>query len=147
MIDPASLQRACAGAEVVIAAAHSLLGRGRYNSPKVDDSGHRSLIDAAREAGARHFVYTSAQGAAPDHPVDFYRLKYGVEQCLRPLKVLGKVIRPLHPGVSNLLRMNAYFDAVDLSYYPTENQLDFPKTTLEEFVRERVGARRAEQAG
>lgn len=46
LIDPASLQRACAGAEVVIAAAHSLLGRGRYNSPKVDDSGHRSLIDA-----------------------------------------------------------------------------------------------------
>lgn len=54
------------------------------------------------------------------------------------LKVLGAVIRPLHPGVSNLLRMNTRFDQVNMSFYPKENQLDFSRATLEEFVLERI---------
>ncbi len=52
--------------------------------------------------------------------------------------MLGAIIRPLHPGVSKLLRMNAYLEQINMSFYPTENQLDFRKTGLEEFVRERV---------
>jgi len=48
LIDPRSLARACKGVDQVFAAAHSLLGKGRYKSEAVDDVGHRALIEAAR---------------------------------------------------------------------------------------------------
>lgn len=82
LIDPPSLARACQGAEVVIAAAHQLLGAGKYSSNAVDNVGHRALIDAAKAAGVKRFVYTSMVGASPDHPVDFNRTKYAIEQYL-----------------------------------------------------------------
>ena len=50
LVDAGSLERACAGTDRVLAAAHSLLGRGRYRSDRVDGAGHRALIDAARAA-------------------------------------------------------------------------------------------------
>ena len=71
LIDSDSLVRACRGVDRVFAAAHSFLGRGQYCSAAVDDRGHRALIDAARSQGVKRFVYTSAMGAAPDHPIDF----------------------------------------------------------------------------
>ena len=82
LTDPPSLARACARVDRVFAAAHGALGRGKYRSEAVDDTGHRSLIDAARAAGVSRFVYTSALGAAPDHPVDFLRTKWAIEQYL-----------------------------------------------------------------
>ena len=35
LIDPASLARACTGVDVVVAAAHGMLGRGRYRKSVV----------------------------------------------------------------------------------------------------------------
>ncbi|MGI9043646.1 MAG: SDR family oxidoreductase, partial [Gemmatimonadaceae bacterium] len=61
--DPESLEFAVRGAKAVVAAAHSLLGRGASSSAAVDDIGHHALIDAAKTAGVKHFVYTSAVGA------------------------------------------------------------------------------------
>ena len=80
LTDPPSLARACSGVDAVLAAAHGALGRGRYTSAAVDDAGHRALVDAARAAGVGRFVYVSALGAAPDHPVDFLRTKRSLEQ-------------------------------------------------------------------
>ena len=94
LIDRASLARACAGVRRVFAAAHSAFGRGRYRSELVDGEGHRALIDAARAAGVERFVYTSAMGAAPDHPVDFFRTKYAVEQHLRASGMSHVILRP-----------------------------------------------------
>jgi len=94
LIDPASLVRACAGVDRVFAAAHGALGRGQYRSEAVDDAGHRSLIDAARGAGVSRFVYTSALGAASDHPVDFFRTKWAIEQYLAGSELDYAVLRP-----------------------------------------------------
>jgi len=94
LIDRASLTRACAGVRRVFAAAHSAFGRGRYRSELVDGDGHRALIDAARAAAVECFVYTSAMGAAADHPVDFFRTKYAVEQYLRASGMAHVVLRP-----------------------------------------------------
>ncbi len=80
---PASLVRACEGVEQVLAAAHAFTGRGNNNARNVDEAGNRALIDAARIAGARRFVFVSAIGVRPDHPVDFFRYKYAIEQYLR----------------------------------------------------------------
>jgi len=92
--DAASLVRACAGMQGVLAAAHGLLGRGRWRSEVVDDLGHRQLIQAAREAGVARFVYTSAHGAAADHPVDFFRTKHAIEQALLASGMPCVVLRP-----------------------------------------------------
>jgi uncharacterized protein YbjT (DUF2867 family) len=94
LINPASLTRACQGVDRVFAAAHSLLGKGRYKSEAVDDVGHRALIDAAKAAGVAHFVYTSVLGAAPDHPVDFWRTKYHIEEYLKASGLSYTILRP-----------------------------------------------------
>ncbi len=83
LIDPPSLARACQGIDGVLAAAHSLMGTGKYTSEAVDDVGHRSLIDAAKAADVAHFVYVSGAGVCETHPVDFYRNKAKAEQYLR----------------------------------------------------------------
>lgn len=94
LTDPNSLQRACRGSTCVLAAAHSLLGRGRWRSEAVDDEGHRALIGAARDAGVERFVYTSGRGAGPDHPVDFFRTKHRIEQVLKASGLQWVVLRP-----------------------------------------------------
>ena len=94
LADPASLAPACAGVDRVFAAAHGALGRGRTRSEIVDDAGHRALIDAAHDAGVGRFVYVSALGAAPDHPVDFFRTKWKIEQYLASSGSPHVVLRP-----------------------------------------------------
>jgi uncharacterized protein YbjT (DUF2867 family) len=94
LITPGSLERACQGVEQVFASAHSMLGKGEYRSAAVDDTGHCALIDAARRAGVAHFVYTSLYGASPDHPVDFWRTKYKVEQFLKASGLSYTILRP-----------------------------------------------------
>jgi uncharacterized protein YbjT (DUF2867 family) len=94
LTDAESLRRACDGVSRVLAAAHGLLGRGRQRSEAVDDAGHRALIAAARAAGVQRFVYVSAFGAAPDHPVDFFRTKHAIEQALAQSALDAVVLRP-----------------------------------------------------
>lgn len=94
LIDLPSLQHACKGADSVLVAAHSILGKGKYKSEAVDDTGHRALIDAAKAAGVSHFVYISIQGASAGHPVDFFRTKYHVEEYLRKSGLSYTILRP-----------------------------------------------------
>ena len=94
LADPGSIERACAGVTHVLACAHGLLGRGRQRMETIDDAGHRALIAAARAAGVQRFVYVSAHGAGPDHPVDFFRTKHAVEQVLSASGLDAVILRP-----------------------------------------------------
>lgn len=94
LVDPTSLERACVGVDRVLAAAHGMLGRGRYRSQQVDDAGHRALIAAARNAGVNRFVYISARGASEKHPVDFFRTKHAIEGALSASGLPYVVLRP-----------------------------------------------------
>jgi uncharacterized protein YbjT (DUF2867 family) len=94
LLDPTSLARACAGATGVVAAAHGMLGKGRYRSEAVDDAGNRALIDAAKDGGVERFVFVSIYGAAPDHPVDFWRRKHAVEEYLKTSGLAWTILRP-----------------------------------------------------
>jgi NADH dehydrogenase len=94
LADPATLRAACRGVGRVLAAAHGLLGRGRWRSERVDDAGHRALFAAARAAGVQRMVYTSAYGASPDHPVDFFRTKHAMEAVLAGCGLEHVVLRP-----------------------------------------------------
>jgi uncharacterized protein YbjT (DUF2867 family) len=94
LTDAPSLQRACVGAQRVLAAAHGLLGRGRWRSEAVDDAGHRALIQAAQAAGVQRFVYLSALLARVDSPLDFARTKATIEQVLVASGLPFVILRP-----------------------------------------------------
>lgn len=92
--DKASLIRACKGVESILAAAHSILGRGSEASKYVDDRGHKWLIDSAKDAKVKRFIYTSGIGCAPNHPAPFLRIKYEVEQYLKKSGLEYVILRP-----------------------------------------------------
>src|SRR6266704_2310492 len=91
---PASLLSACLGVEQVLAAAHALVGKGDNNPQTVDDAGNRHLIDAAKAAGVKHFIFVSVQGASPDSPLEFFRIKYRTEEYLRASGLSFTILRP-----------------------------------------------------
>ena len=92
--DPASLASACRGVEQVLAAAHALDGKGDNNPRTVDDKGNRHLIDAAKAAGVKHFIFISVQGAGPASPLEFFRIKYHTEEYLRASGLDFTILRP-----------------------------------------------------
>ena len=81
--DRASLDRACAGVDVVITTANSASRGGEDNPQTVEEQGNHNLIDAARATGVRQFVFTSALGSDPNSPVPFLRGKAIAEQYLK----------------------------------------------------------------
>lgn len=91
--DPDSLRMACEGVEKVLAAAHAFIGKGDNASEYVDGEGNRALIDAARQGGAKHLVFVSARGVRADHPVDFMRTKYAIEEYLKASGLSYSILR------------------------------------------------------
>jgi NADH dehydrogenase len=95
LLDASSLTRACQGVHQVVSAAHSMLGRGKNSSAAVDDRGQRLLIDVARAAGVRHFVYTSVYDVGPVYrTVPFFRIKYEIESYLAASGLGYTILRP-----------------------------------------------------
>lgn len=95
LLDKTSLARACAGAEAVVATAHSILGRGREASKYVDLQGHKDLIDVAQGEGIQHFVYVSVYDHGPAYrQMPFWRIKYTVEGYLRDSSLPYTILRP-----------------------------------------------------
>lgn len=95
LTDRESLVRACAGAEKVIAAAHSFLGRGYLASEHVDRIGHKKLIDIAKQSGASHLVYTSAYfNDSAFVTIPFVRIKQEVEKYLQESGLSYTILRP-----------------------------------------------------
>ncbi len=92
--NPSSLASACRGVEQVLAAAHALDGKGDNNPRTVDDMGNRHLIDAAKAAGVKHFVFVSGHGVGLDSPLEFFRIKYRTEEYLRASGMNFTILRP-----------------------------------------------------
>lgn len=92
--EPDTLARAMEGVETVVSAIQGFSGTGGDNPRTVDGEGNAHLIRAAREAGAEHFILVSVQGAAPDHPMELFRMKHRAEQELRASGLTWTIIRP-----------------------------------------------------
>ena len=91
--DPASLGRACQGANVVITTA-SASRTGDDAIENVDGQGTRNLITAAAQAGAGQFVLVSTIGAAVDHPVPVFKAKGEAERQLRGGAMPFTILQP-----------------------------------------------------
>lgn len=88
---PDTLLRACEGAEAFISSVTAI---GENLIREVDDAGNRAFMQATRQCGVKRFVFVSAYGAARNHPVDFFRVKFEVEEYLKSLKIEYTILRP-----------------------------------------------------
>ena len=92
--DPASLVPACQGVDAVLTTANATARGGDDTIESVDRVGNRNLIDAAAAAGVARFVFISALGADPDHPMALLRAKGETEQHLRDSAMAWTVLQP-----------------------------------------------------
>lgn len=94
MRQPDTILRACEGAEAVVSSVTAILKVGGNDVHRVDDAGNRLLVEAAQRSGARRFVFVSAFGSAPDHPIDFFRIKHNIEEYVKSSGVPYVILRP-----------------------------------------------------
>lgn len=91
--DPGSLAKACVGVETVVSGATTIQSLGTDAISAVDRDGQLALVDAARDAGVRHFVYVSyTRNVDTDDPLT--RAKRSVEQRLRESGMAFTILRP-----------------------------------------------------
>ncbi len=81
--DRTSLDAACLGIETVLTTANSALRGGEDTVETVDLKGNRGLIDAARAAGVKLLIFTSALAADKNSPTAFLQAKALSEEHLR----------------------------------------------------------------
>jgi uncharacterized protein YbjT (DUF2867 family) len=89
-----TVQRAVAGAQTVVSAIQGFAGAAPAGPQAVDRLGNSNLIQAAKAVAAEHFILVSIQGAAPDHPMELFRMKYLAEQELKVSGLAWTIIRP-----------------------------------------------------
>lgn len=92
--DPDSLRSACQGAKAVISTV-SMIGTGKEGDSfeATDSEGTRSLIDAAKAAGAERFLFISFdRSGMPDAPI--VRAKGEVEDYLKSSGLNYTIIQP-----------------------------------------------------
>jgi uncharacterized protein YbjT (DUF2867 family) len=92
--DRVAVTQAMAGTQTVISAIQGFSGTGGNNPQSVDWQGNRDLIAAAKAGSVEHFVLVSVQGAAPDHPMELFRMKDRAEHALRASGLAWTIIRP-----------------------------------------------------
>jgi uncharacterized protein YbjT (DUF2867 family) len=92
--DPASLAAACDGVTHVITTANAFMGRGGNTVDAVDRQGNRNLIDAARLAGVRQFVFTSALLPEMFKGEPFFAAKFETEDYLRASGLTWTILQP-----------------------------------------------------
>jgi uncharacterized protein YbjT (DUF2867 family) len=94
LLDETSLAAALAGVSSVVAAAHSLVGRGKYSSEAVDGAGTERLIASAERSGVERLLYLSVHLASPEHSLDFWRTKARIESVLQASRLHTVALRP-----------------------------------------------------
>jgi len=92
--DRASLDAACAGVTTVITSANSAQRGGEDNVETVDLQGNLALIDAAKKAGVRHFIFVSAAAVDESSPVPLFAAKARAEKHLRASGMTWTIIAP-----------------------------------------------------
>jgi uncharacterized protein YbjT (DUF2867 family) len=88
-----TLDVACRGVDTVITTAIARMHEeGAAQATNLD--GYLNLIDAAKAAGVKHFIFTSALGSDPNSPVPFVAAKGKVEHHLRASGLPYTILAP-----------------------------------------------------
>jgi uncharacterized protein YbjT (DUF2867 family) len=93
--DPASLAKACHGIETVISTASATLSRCAGDDiDSVDRQGQLNLVEAARAAGVRHFIFVSFPAFARAFPLQ--DAKRAVEARIQASGMAYTLLHPMH---------------------------------------------------
>ncbi|MGB6837369.1 MAG: complex I NDUFA9 subunit family protein [Dehalococcoidia bacterium] len=97
--DPESLARAVEGAETVIGCAqfpNSPIENPRrgLTFEEIDERGTVRLVEAARAARVRRYIYLSGAGASPDARYHWFRAKGRAEAAVRDSSITHVIFRP-----------------------------------------------------
>lgn len=99
VLDEGSLRRAVDGADVVVQALTFPtfpveVPRKRFTFEEFEHHGTARLVSAARDAGARRFVYCSGVNAGPDAAKVWFRAKWRGEEAIRASGIEHAIVRP-----------------------------------------------------
>jgi len=94
LTDPESLLRACHGVDTVVTTANAAGRRPPDTVQTVDHAGNDNLIHAAEATDVKRFLFVSALGAHPDHPMPLLAAKGATEQRLRESRLDWTILRP-----------------------------------------------------
>ncbi len=94
LTNPASLAAACNGIETLITTANSAMRDGEDTVESVDRQGNLNLIDAARTAGVKQFIFTSFLNAGLNDPTPIFRAKAETEKALAESGLSFTVLAP-----------------------------------------------------
>jgi uncharacterized protein YbjT (DUF2867 family) len=89
-----SLDGACEGVDTVITTANSAGRGGEDTVQTVDLQGNRNLIDAAKVAGVKQFIFVSVLTADPNSSVPFIQAKGQTEDALRASGIPYTILAP-----------------------------------------------------
>jgi uncharacterized protein YbjT (DUF2867 family) len=92
--DLRGLTEACRGVDQIVATANNVMGSGPTSPARIDLTGYQNLCAAARSAGVRRIVYLSYRGVVADAPVDFFRIKWRIEDAIRRSGIPYVMLRP-----------------------------------------------------
>lgn len=92
--DPESLKAALQGVDTVISTANSSARSGDDTVDSVDRAGNRNLIEAAKAAGVKQFIYVSFLGADLHNPVPLFQAKAETEALLAKSGMAYTVLAP-----------------------------------------------------
>ncbi len=90
----ASLEAALVGVDTVITTANAAQRGGEDSFESVDLKGTGNLIAAAQAAGVKRFLFTSAAGANPQHPVPLFAYKGINELALEQSGMTYIILQP-----------------------------------------------------
>jgi uncharacterized protein YbjT (DUF2867 family) len=94
LLNLARLTEACRGAGEIVSTANNFMGKGATSPMKIDLTAHQNLCAAARNAGVRRIIYVSAKNIDQDSPVDYFRIKWYIEDAIRRSGVPYVILRP-----------------------------------------------------
>jgi uncharacterized protein YbjT (DUF2867 family) len=92
--DLAKLTEACRGVDQIVATANNSMGSGPTSPSRIDLSGYQNLCAAARNGRVRRLIYVSFHSVSQDSPVDFFRIKWYIEDAIRRSGVPYVMLRP-----------------------------------------------------
>lgn len=92
--DPDSLASAARGMDTVVNLVGIIREQGMATFEAVHVDGTAALVQAARHAHCRRFLYVSALGAAPDASTAYARTKFRAEEIVRTSGLSYLVLRP-----------------------------------------------------
>ncbi len=94
ILEVSSLQPALQGVEQVIHLVGIILETRKRTFETLHVEGTRRLLEAARAAGVRRFVYVSALGARPQDATRYHRTKWEAEELVRASGLPFTIVRP-----------------------------------------------------